>query len=544
MHTDVGYNLYLPPGYGAAASTQRYPVIYWLHGRGCSESTDQFPPRYVEQAIRAQIIPPLLVVYASGGGMSFYSDSADGQWLAETTLIKELIPHIDATWRTIPDRGGRAVQGMSMGGFGAMKLALKYPELFSSVVAFAGGYRTADEMLEDPVNQRIMRRVFAGDPRRFDANRPSTLARAQANTLRGRLGIKLLVGLDDPLLADNNALHNTLDELFLLHQYDEVPRVRHDLPRLAAWLGSDGLEFAVEHFAAASAPDHDGPWVNPPSLREQAPGVEHHLFWSNLMRRPVGYNIYLPPDYYGEGAGRGLSTNTLRYPVVYFLPGLGDTESTHLASLARLDEAVRAGRLPPFICVWAYAGRHSFDTDYADGSVRPESVLIRELIPQIDARWRTRAERAHRALQGWGMGGAGALRLACLHPELFGSVASLSGAFEDRSWMQARYPEQFVEQYGTAARFATNTVSALVRTRAKALASMAIYQMVGDRDPRLEANRRLDALLTSLHVTHQYTEFPALGHDPDALWNTAGIDLWGFHARAFAHPASVAASPP
>jgi endo-1,4-beta-xylanase len=75
--------------------------------------------------------------------MSFYSDSFDGQWMAETTVIEELVPHIDATYRTIANRDGRAIQGMSMGGFGALKLAFKYPDLFSSVVAFAGGYRSA-----------------------------------------------------------------------------------------------------------------------------------------------------------------------------------------------------------------------------------------------------------------------------------------------------------------------------------------------------------------------------------------------------------------
>ncbi|HEY5913241.1 MAG TPA: alpha/beta hydrolase-fold protein, partial [Verrucomicrobiae bacterium] len=249
MKTRVGYNIYLPPGYADAGNTRHYPVVYWLHGRGCSESNDQFPAQTVDAAIRSNAIPAIIFVYVSGGGMSFYSDSADGQWLAETTIIKELIPYIDATYRTIPNRGGRAIQGMSMGGFGAMKLALKYPDLFSSVVAFAGGYRSAEGMQSDDASRQILQRVFGGEPQRFLANHPATIARANASVVRERIGIMMLVGLDDYLLENNRTLHATLTELNLPHQYWEVPGTKHDLPRLSAWLGTAGLQFSARHFA-------------------------------------------------------------------------------------------------------------------------------------------------------------------------------------------------------------------------------------------------------------------------------------------------------
>jgi endo-1,4-beta-xylanase len=252
MKTKVGYSIYLPPGYADAGNTNRYPVIYWLHGRGCSESNDQFPASTVDAAIRSNTIPPLIFVYASGGGMSFYSDSVDGQWLAETTIIRELIPHIDATYRTVASRDDRAIQGMSMGGFGALKLALKYPELFSSVVAFAGGYRSAEDTQADDISREILRRVFGGDPQRFMANHPATVGRANAQAIRGRVAIKLLVGLDDYLLENNRAMHATLTELNLAHEYWEIAGIKHDLPRLSAWIGSDGLQFAVRHFGGGS----------------------------------------------------------------------------------------------------------------------------------------------------------------------------------------------------------------------------------------------------------------------------------------------------
>ncbi len=248
MKTRVGYNIYLPPGYAEPGNTNRYAVIYWLHGRGCSESNDQCPVSTVDAAIRSNAIPPLIFVYASGGGMSFYSDSVDGKWLAETTIIKELSPHIDATCRTIPSRNGRAIQGMSMGGFGALKLALKYPDLFSSVVAFAGGYRSAEGIQADEVSRQVLQRVFGNDPQRFMANHPASVARTNAAAIRNRVAIKMLVGLDDSLLENNRSMHATLTELNLAHQYWEIPGIKHDLPRLSSWLGSDGLQFAASHF--------------------------------------------------------------------------------------------------------------------------------------------------------------------------------------------------------------------------------------------------------------------------------------------------------
>jgi acetyl esterase/lipase len=89
------------------------------------------------------------------------------------------------------------------------------------------------------------------------ANHPATIARANAQAVRNRVAIKMFVGLEDPLLANNRSMHATLTELNLAHEYWEVPGIRHDLPRLSAWLGSDGLQFAVRHFggsAAESAP--------------------------------------------------------------------------------------------------------------------------------------------------------------------------------------------------------------------------------------------------------------------------------------------------
>ena len=142
MDFEVGYNLYLPPEYDAPQNKNtRYPVLYWLHGMNQSESTDQYPAHFLDEAIRANAIKPMIVIYASGGQRTYYTDNSNVNSRAETAIIDELIPHVDAAYRTNATRNQRAIAGMSMGGFGALKFAFKHPELFSSVTAFAPGLR-------------------------------------------------------------------------------------------------------------------------------------------------------------------------------------------------------------------------------------------------------------------------------------------------------------------------------------------------------------------------------------------------------------------
>jgi len=245
MNREVGYNIYLPPGY--AASAERYRVIYWLHGRNGSESYDQFPVRYLDEGIRKGALPPMILVYANGGSQSFYSDSFDGKWPAETTLIKELIPHIDATQRTIAARDGRAIQGMSMGGFGALKLGFKYPGLFSSVIGFAGGYLDAGQIKEWRA-AKAFATIFNNDTNLLLANHPATFARAHADKIRGRLAVRMYCGTADRLLENNRAMHRLLEELKIPHEYVEFDGIGHNLPKLAEQVKGDGFAFAARHF--------------------------------------------------------------------------------------------------------------------------------------------------------------------------------------------------------------------------------------------------------------------------------------------------------
>jgi len=244
MGKQIGYNIYLPPGY--QTGSQRYPVVYWLHGRNNTENSDGYPVHYLAGGIASGKLPPMIMVYASGGSQTNYCDSYDGKYLAETTVIKELIPYIDKNYRTISSRDGRSLQGMSMGGFGATRLAFKYPDLFSSVVAFAGGYRRPEEMDVPP--HPSYAEMFNNDKEIFRANHPETWARTNVVRIRSKLAIQIYVGNQDPGLAGNRHLHALLDELEIPHGYQEFEGIAHNLKLLAEKVTTENFEIAARSF--------------------------------------------------------------------------------------------------------------------------------------------------------------------------------------------------------------------------------------------------------------------------------------------------------
>lgn len=129
MKREVGYCIYLPPGY-ATDTERRYPVIYHLHGAGGNETRSVYSASVLHEGIVAGKLPEVVMVFPNGGRSTMYLDSGDGRFMAETMMIKELIPHIDATYRTIADRKARCIEGFSMGGRGSTNLAMKHPQLW------------------------------------------------------------------------------------------------------------------------------------------------------------------------------------------------------------------------------------------------------------------------------------------------------------------------------------------------------------------------------------------------------------------------------
>jgi enterochelin esterase-like enzyme len=150
-------------------------------------------------------------------------------------------------------------------------------------------------------------------------------------------------------------------------------------------------------------------WVNP--KLPQGPGLTHHVLTSKALGHEVGYVAWTPPGY----------DATKRYPVIYFLHGIGGTESADAAGFSGLvAKGIEKGEIAPVLVVFPNGGASGYR-----GPV--ETMIIDELIPRIDQDYPTLNSPESRAIAGFSMGGAGAVRLSLLHPELFAAAASWGG---------------------------------------------------------------------------------------------------------------------
>jgi poly(3-hydroxybutyrate) depolymerase len=250
--TTVSYHLFTPAAYDRELE-RRFPVVYWLHGSGGGlPGIPQVAARFA-RAIQDGKAPPCLVVFVNGMPDGMYVDWKDGSAPLETVIVKELVPHVDASYRTIASREGRALDGYSMGGYGAARLGFKYPDLFRAVSMMGSG-PLQENLLDAPRASRrraeeVLDRVYGGDPDYFRSVSPRTLAERQADAIaRGSL-VRMVCGDQDNLLANNRAFHEHLERLGIPHSWTVLPGVDHDPLGTLEALGDTNWGFYRQAFA-------------------------------------------------------------------------------------------------------------------------------------------------------------------------------------------------------------------------------------------------------------------------------------------------------
>ncbi|MEK6794430.1 MAG: alpha/beta hydrolase-fold protein [Spirochaetota bacterium] len=240
MKHPVGYAIYLPPTYEKGTSA-RYPVIYWLHGIGGNEAQSSRLSSYLNGYIASGKAEPAIMVFVNGAIWSMYLDSFDGTIMVETSIIKELIPHIDSRYRTVASKIGRALEGFSMGGFGALHLAFKYPDLFASVVVYAPAVCMTNMIAQSHAD--IFRIMLNSDSERLTAEEPAGLAARNAEAIRLSLRIRIAVGTADIVYQGAKWLHEYLSALSIPHEYEEVPGAKHITGNYYDAVGEKGYRF-------------------------------------------------------------------------------------------------------------------------------------------------------------------------------------------------------------------------------------------------------------------------------------------------------------
>lgn len=142
------YRIYLPPCYGQTGA--RYPTLYLLHGntRGDEEWDAIGIDEAADHLIHSGQILPLLIVMPNGSGIADYTSG--GPWSYEAVILDELLPHIETTYCATAEAGGRAIGGLSRGGYWALEIAFRHPQRFAAV----GGHAAAllDSSTDPAVN--------------------------------------------------------------------------------------------------------------------------------------------------------------------------------------------------------------------------------------------------------------------------------------------------------------------------------------------------------------------------------------------------------
>ena len=137
LKNNMNYSIYLPPKYNK--DSRKYPVIYLLHGHNGNELS-WIRKGHIDQTLDYMIknyeIPPFIVVMPDAKN-NWYVDSPSGQKY-ESAIINDLMNHIEMQYKVYTDRSNRFIAGLSMGGYGALKFAFKYPEKFMSAASLSG----------------------------------------------------------------------------------------------------------------------------------------------------------------------------------------------------------------------------------------------------------------------------------------------------------------------------------------------------------------------------------------------------------------------
>lgn len=189
-------------------------VFYLLHGLS-DDHTIWMRRTSVERYVEGK---PLMVVMPDGG-RGWYCNAEEGA-AYEDDLIKDVVGLVDRTFPVRAERAGRAIGGLSMGGYGAVKNGLKHHEMFASVNSHSGALDAARDAERAQRLGPEFARVFGDDPK-DGPDDPFAIVRSVDH---GRLpALRIDCGTDDFLIESNRSFHRHLDDLHVAHEYEEFP---------------------------------------------------------------------------------------------------------------------------------------------------------------------------------------------------------------------------------------------------------------------------------------------------------------------------------
>jgi enterochelin esterase-like enzyme len=252
------------------------------------------------------------------------------------------------------------------------------------------------------------------------------------------------------------------------------------------------------------------------------PSIQTLSFDSASLGRAMPYTVYLPPAY---------ATSAKRYPVLYMLHGMSGTnaEWQGYGLFDRADAMIRAGQLQPLIIVLPQG-----DTAYwVDHAVTDKQAwgryMAHDVVNDVDARFRTIADSAHRAIGGVSMGAHGAVQLAFNYPGTFSVVGA-------HSLVLRRY-DTAPAYFGLPADYAKRDPMQLAVAKTELLRSVDLWIDIGDKDQWVGLAKQFDGELNGLKVTHVWHEWS--GDHSATYWSAHLGDYLHFYGDALARRAAA-----
>lgn len=223
---DVNYTIYLPPDYETSSRT--YPVLFLLHGYSDDHTGWMHygeMNRIADGLINEGQIASLIIVVADAKKTWYVNNFADTERF-EDMYITEFIPYIEKTYRARANKLGRAIGGLSMGGYGSLLYALKYPDMFSVCVAMSAAIFTDEELVSRITSQEqsygyenlygITSEKLSDHWRK---NSVIDIVKNMPDEKKKSVKFYIDCGDDDFLFCGNSTLHITMRNLKVDHEY-------------------------------------------------------------------------------------------------------------------------------------------------------------------------------------------------------------------------------------------------------------------------------------------------------------------------------------
>jgi enterochelin esterase-like enzyme len=399
LKQDVHFSVCLPKDY--YETKKSYPVVYLLHGLGDDETSwleyGQIS-QYADKSVETDEVVPMIFIMPEAF-RTYYVNDYKGSFLYQDMFINELVPYIDSLFRTKADSQHRALMGYSMGGFGALNLYLKHPDVFGTTVPLSISVRTDEQyMTEDASGWDDQWGRLFGEPglkgkdritEYYKQNSPFYILSQMPAAEIKKLNIYFDNGdKEQTLCRSNEELHILMRNLNIPHEF----RVRDGGHSFQYWCSAlpNALRFISDAFEGKSYRGDMPPKTSDSQLPEKQ------------IRKLIILNetiyAYVPAEY---------DESNRLYPVIYFAGDFSASQQKAIA--AAVNSKIKKNKVCQMLIVFL-----------------PEKALthFENALSELEAKLRIRKGYRFRAIAGYQIEAADACKIAFLEEQFTSCVLS------------------------------------------------------------------------------------------------------------------------